>query len=68
MFKAAKSGSFTGRISNCVDRGNWTETYGYDVVEGFKTVGFRSNAPAGPGCTCLVEEICAFDCSSSDPI
>ena len=25
-----------------------TETYGYEGVRGFKTVGFRSNAPAGP--------------------
>lgn len=25
-----------------------TETYGYDMVAGIKTVGFRSNAPAGP--------------------
>lgn len=48
MFKVAKSGSFTGRISNYVNIGYWTETYGYDVVAGFKTVGFRSNAPAGP--------------------
>ena len=24
------------------------ETYGFDVVTGFKTVGSRSNAPAGP--------------------
>jgi len=48
MLKVAKSGCFTGRSSNYVDRGRWTETYGYDVVEGFKTVGFRSNAPAGP--------------------
>ena len=48
MLKVAKSGCFTGRISNYVDRGHWTETYRYDVVEGFKTVGFRSNAPAGP--------------------
>jgi|GEM_PF-2824879 len=29
-------------------RGKSAETYGYDVVAGFKTVGFRSNAPAGP--------------------
>lgn len=29
-------------------RGNSTETYGYEGDTGFKTVGFRSNAPAGP--------------------
>ncbi len=29
-------------------RGKSAETYGYDVVSRFKTVGFRSNAPAGP--------------------
>ena len=29
-------------------RGKSAETYGYDVVSGFKTVGFRSNAPASP--------------------
>ena len=31
-------------------RGKSAETYGYDMIAGFKTVGFRSNAPAGPYC------------------
>jgi len=38
-------------------RGKSAETYGYDVVAGFKTVGFRSNAPADPICD---HSICAF--------
>ena len=29
-------------------RGNYSETYGYAESLGVKTVGFRSNAPAGP--------------------
>ncbi len=29
-------------------KGKSAEPYGYDMVEGFKTVGFRSDAPAGP--------------------
>ena len=44
----AKSNTLTRRISNYVDRGYWAETYGYDVEAEFKTVGFRSNAPAAP--------------------
>jgi len=31
-------------------RGNYSETYGYAESLGVKTVGFRSNAPAGPFC------------------
>ena len=53
----AKSNTFTGRISNYVDRGYWAETYGYDVDAGFKTVGFRSNAPAGPNNKTVVRGI-----------
>lgn len=40
-------------------RDDSTETYGFDVVTGFKTVGSRSNAPAGP--------VWQFD-SSADPL
>jgi hypothetical protein len=29
-------------------RGDYSETYGYAEGLGVKTVGFRSNAPAGP--------------------
>jgi len=36
------------RTSNTGINGYQTKTYGYEGATGFKTVGFRSNAPAGP--------------------
>jgi len=44
----AKFNAFTGRTSNTGINGYQTENYGYEGATGFKTVGFRSNAPAGP--------------------
>ena len=37
-------------LSKMRGRGNYSETYGYAEGLGVKTVGFRSNAPAGPIC------------------